>query len=113
MTVPYQRNDAQAWGRVKMRGVCNDLMSTFVSSLRQLNPAAIRHRDMAPMGRFGEAHEISAGSPVPSIRQTLIRVRFRDYGGPRVDRRASLHPGDQGVRAQCLRLILFELNASM
>jgi dihydrodipicolinate synthase/N-acetylneuraminate lyase len=39
----YTKREAKDWAREHMRGVCNVIMPTFTSDLRQLNEAAIRH----------------------------------------------------------------------
>jgi 4-hydroxy-tetrahydrodipicolinate synthase len=38
----YTRREAKEWARERMRGVCNVIMPTFTSDLRQLNETAIR-----------------------------------------------------------------------
>lgn len=39
----YSKHEAKEWARAHMQGVCNVIMPTFTSDLRQLNEQAIRH----------------------------------------------------------------------
>lgn len=39
----YSKNDAKAWAKEHWHGLCNVIMPSFSSDLRQLNEAAIRH----------------------------------------------------------------------
>ena len=39
----YTKQDAKAWAREHMKGVCNVIMPTFTNDLATLNEKAIRH----------------------------------------------------------------------
>ena len=43
MALPYTRSEAKEWARREFQGVCNVLLPTFTTDLRQLNERAIRH----------------------------------------------------------------------
>jgi 4-hydroxy-tetrahydrodipicolinate synthase len=73
MTVPYEREEAKSWAREKMRGVCNVVMPTFTSDLRQLNAAAIRHdvRRSAELGFWGSLLASECGATKEEMREFI------------------------------------------
>lgn len=108
--VDYQRDDARAWARANMHGLCGCLLPTLSSSLREVNEVAIRHdvRLEADLGYWGtlivsecgttdeemrdvvdiavaQAREVGLRTMLlasfPTLETTLEMVRYADTAG--------------------------------
>ena len=65
----YSRANAKEWAREHWRGVCNVIMPSFTSDLRQLNEKAIRHdvRRNIELGFWGTLLVSECGTTPPNI----------------------------------------------
>ncbi len=73
MSLPYRRTEAKEWARAQMRGVCNVILPTFTSDLRQLNLDAIRHdvRRSAALGFWGSLLASECGATADEMKQFI------------------------------------------
>ncbi len=83
MALPYRREEAKAWARAHMRGVCNVILPTFTADLRRLNPAAIRHdlRRSAALGFWGSLLASECGATLDEMKQFIEIAAGENPGG--------------------------------
>jgi dihydrodipicolinate synthase/N-acetylneuraminate lyase len=78
----YTKEESKDWARATMRGVCNVIMPSFSSDLKQLNEAGIRHdvRKSKEYGFWGSLAVSECGTTIDEyLRFVEIAV---DEGGP-------------------------------